>query len=199
MKEIITIQHTQSFQHINGMVGSWTDWGLTELGKKQAECISQKLASEMNGKTYQIYSSDLLRAKQTAVSLAKYLGLSVTFNENLREINYGEACGKSKQWAREHKLDVTSLDESEYVGAESWRTFWNRVNDAFNEIVVCEKDNIVIIAHGGTLKVIQEIWMGKKLTEYTDYGKSGSVSFLNISDDGIRSVVKLNDMSYMEE
>ena len=29
MKQIITIQHTQSFHHTNGMVGSWTDWDLS--------------------------------------------------------------------------------------------------------------------------------------------------------------------------
>lgn len=36
MKNIITIQHTQSIHHINGMVGSWTDWDLSELGIQQA-------------------------------------------------------------------------------------------------------------------------------------------------------------------
>ena len=37
MKQIITIQHTQSIHHTNGMVGSWTDWDLSELGIEQAE------------------------------------------------------------------------------------------------------------------------------------------------------------------
>lgn len=32
MKQIITIQHTQSIHHTNGMAGSWTDWDLSELG-----------------------------------------------------------------------------------------------------------------------------------------------------------------------
>jgi len=32
MKTIITIQHTQSVHHTNGMVGSWTDWELSDLG-----------------------------------------------------------------------------------------------------------------------------------------------------------------------
>ena len=43
MKQIITIQHTQSIHHTNGMVGSWTDWDLSELGVEQAEKIGQKL------------------------------------------------------------------------------------------------------------------------------------------------------------
>lgn len=34
MKRIYTVQHTQSEHHTNGMVGSWTDWNLTELGKQ---------------------------------------------------------------------------------------------------------------------------------------------------------------------
>ena len=37
MKTIITIQHTQSVHHTNGMVGSWTDWELTEKGIEQAK------------------------------------------------------------------------------------------------------------------------------------------------------------------
>ena len=50
MKHIITIQHTQSVHHTNGMVGSWTDWDLTELGKKQADNIGRKLKKEFDGK-----------------------------------------------------------------------------------------------------------------------------------------------------
>ena len=30
MKRIYTVRHTQSEHHTNGMVGSWTDWNLTE-------------------------------------------------------------------------------------------------------------------------------------------------------------------------
>ena len=37
MKNIITIQHTQSIHHTNGMIGSWTNWELTDLGKEQAD------------------------------------------------------------------------------------------------------------------------------------------------------------------
>jgi hypothetical protein len=30
MQNMITIQHTQSIHHTNGMIGSWTDWDLSE-------------------------------------------------------------------------------------------------------------------------------------------------------------------------
>ena len=49
MKRIFTVQHTQSEHHTNGMVGSWTDWNLTDLGKQQADRIAEKLKQELEG------------------------------------------------------------------------------------------------------------------------------------------------------
>lgn len=44
MKRVITIQHCQSEQHVNGMMGGWNDWELTELGREQARRIGERLA-----------------------------------------------------------------------------------------------------------------------------------------------------------
>ena len=60
MKTIITIQHTQSVHHTNGMVGSWTDWELSELGVEQAKKIGEKLKAELEGRNFVMYSSDLM-------------------------------------------------------------------------------------------------------------------------------------------
>lgn len=65
MKQLITIQHTQSEHHVNGMVGSWTDWRLTEMGRLQAGRIAQRLLPHLAGKRWTLYSSDLLRAQET--------------------------------------------------------------------------------------------------------------------------------------
>ena len=42
MKRIFTVQHPQSEHHVNGMVASWTDWELTELGREVAERIYER-------------------------------------------------------------------------------------------------------------------------------------------------------------
>ena len=47
MKRIITIQHCQSEQHINGMMGGWNDWELTELGSLQARRSGERLGAEL--------------------------------------------------------------------------------------------------------------------------------------------------------
>ena len=88
MQHIITVQHTQSVHHTNGMVGSWTDWDLTELGREQADRIGRALKEELAGKNVILYSSDLKRARQTAEAIAKHLGTEPILRQELRERNY---------------------------------------------------------------------------------------------------------------
>lgn len=59
MKNIITIQHTQSPQHTNGMIGSWRNWNLTELGIEQAKRIGERLSREIKNERYVIYSPQI--------------------------------------------------------------------------------------------------------------------------------------------
>jgi probable phosphoglycerate mutase len=100
MKNIIAIQHTQSIHHTNGMIGSWTDWDLSELGIEQARRIGERLSFEIANKQYVMYSSNLLRAKHTAEIVGSSLNITPILSDILRERNLGEAVGKSKEWAK---------------------------------------------------------------------------------------------------
>jgi probable phosphoglycerate mutase len=95
MKNIITVQHTQAEHHVTKMVGGNTDWPLTELGKEQAHNIGKNIKDLLENKKRIIYSSDLLRTKQTAEIINQYLGSEIIYRQDLREINVGEAKGKS--------------------------------------------------------------------------------------------------------
>lgn len=65
-KRIITVQHAESLHHVSGMVGSRTDWALTEEGREQAENLAVNLKKELGKVPVVIYSSDQLRTQQTA-------------------------------------------------------------------------------------------------------------------------------------
>lgn len=74
MKHIITVQHPQSQHHVNGMVGSWTDWHLTEKGLSQAQAIANHLSEVIPSDcSLAIYSSDLKRTKETTQISVKWL------------------------------------------------------------------------------------------------------------------------------
>ena len=146
LKHIITVQHTQSVHHTNGMVGSWTDWDLTELGRKQAENIGKKLKEELQGKKFVMYSSDLKRAAQTAEEISKSLGVEAILRKELRERNLGKCCGKSVQWLRENiECEEKTVDDRMFSDGESRRDAWERLLPFFREVTENEKENMIFI------------------------------------------------------
>ena len=205
MKTIIVIQHTQSIHHTNGMVGAWTDWELTELGRKQAANISSALSNELAEKEYVIFSSDLKRAMQTADPLSAHVKMKPFLRRELREINEGEATGKSRQWYNENKATNTyGTMYSEYKafpGSESYLDLWNRIKPFMAEVINCEYNNIIIVSHGITLHMFFSMWMGLEFENLKNYGTwalAGGVSKLILEDDGKREIQFLNNLSYQK-
>lgn len=202
MKNVITIQHTQSIHHTNGMIGSCTDWDITELGIKQAENIGKNLSKELEGKKVRIISSTLLRAKHTAEIVAKYFNVSVELDERLKERNLGDACGKSEAWAHANtKVWERYIDDKAFENSESERDAWYRLEPFFKEIVDSKDEIIIIVSHGGTLRQFHEMWLGFDVEMQNNFdilGMSAGVSLLQQKDDGLRRVRKLSDMSYAE-
>lgn len=200
MKNIITIQHTQSIHHTNGMIGSWTDWDLSELGIEQAERIGKNLSKELSGTSYKMLSSDLLRAKHTAEIVAKHLNIDFSTTEILRERNLGEAVGKSREWALANTIAwEKTVDDRAFRNAESRRDTWNRLIPFLNDIVASKDENFIIVSHGDTLSLFNALWIGltvEMLNTCDLFGMAAGVSFLHENADGKRVIKRLSDMSY---
>ncbi|MBQ4581482.1 MAG: histidine phosphatase family protein [Clostridia bacterium] len=211
MKQIITIQHTQSEHHTNGMVGSWTDWHLTDKGRAQAERIARRLAPHLAGKTWKVYSSDLLRARETAAPLADMLHVEPILRMELRERNLGPAVGKSVQWLRENlEMQEVTVDDRLFSTAESRRDAWNRLLPFFEEIMASEDENIILVSHGDLLSIFNVMWLGlpvEAMNSLDLYGMAGGVSFLHVAQDradpgtakGKRVIRRMSDMSFVNE
>lgn len=201
MKTIITIQHTQSIHHTNGMVGSWTDWDLSELGVQQAKRIGEKLKSELSGKTFVLYSSDLKRAKQTSEYVGANLGISPILRTELRERNLGRCCGKSIKWLRENiEMQEKTIDDKLFSDAESRRDEWNRLKPFFDEIMSNDEENIIIVSHGDLLSVFNSMFLGldvETINVGEIFGLAGGVSFMFENDEGKRFIKRISDMSYI--
>jgi Fructose-2,6-bisphosphatase len=201
MKNIITIQHTQSEHHVNGMIGSQTEWGLTELGKQQAENIGKSLAEFIGGTQYVMYSSNQIRARQTAEIVGKHLKIEPILEELLREQSLGEAIGKSVEWAHENTIVwMKKVDDRPFSGAETHRETWHRVMPFVKHIAQCSEENIIIVSHGVTLSFINAIWLGLEVEDLNRCGLSGlsgGVSFLSENADGRRLIRRLSDMSFI--
>lgn len=201
MKKIITIQHTQSVHHLNGMVGSWTDWELSELGVQQANKIGERLKVELSEEKFVMYSSDLLRAKQTAEYVGKYLGITPILRAELRERNLGKCCGKSIQWLRENlEMQEKTIDDRLFSDAESRRDEWNRLKPFFDEVMASDDKNIIIVSHGDLLSVFNTMFLGLSVETINIseiFGLAGGVSYMFEDNEGKRFMKRISDMSYI--
>ena len=200
MKTIFTIQHTESIHHTNGMVGSWTDWDLSELGKQQAENIGKKLSAELAGKPVVMYASDLARAKQTAEIVGRHLGLQPILETALRERNLGKCVGKSIQLLKEHiECQEKTIDDRMFSDAESRRDVWNRLSPFFEKMMASEAETVIIVSHGDLLSVFNAMFLGAGVTSLNHfelYGVSGGVSKMYEEESGKRIIKKMSDLSY---
>lgn len=206
MSNIILIQHCQSEHHINNMSGGWTDTPLTELGRKQADIIGEKLMKCSDNKDYVLYSSDLLRASQTAEIIGAQLSLNVIQDKALREINTGVAAGKTKEWAKANRQPRLrsgfDLDYQEFQNGESWREFYRRVCDCMDRIYELEQNkNLLIVTHGGTLGYILAWWMKFEpdmIVNAFFSSSAGGISVLSQNSFRQNVVNKFNDTSHFD-
>lgn len=203
MKNIITIQHTQAEHHVKKMVGGDTDWSLTELGKEQANNIGKNIKKFINYDNKSImYSSDLLRAKQTAEIVNKHLRLDIIYRQKLREIAMGEAKGKSKEWHDQNcasKDNIPLIKYRPFPNAETFEEVYNRVFPIIDEIINNDYENILIVGHGLALLMFFLQWLKIPVEnlENTAFDiSSGGVSFYSIWENK-RMLKKYNITSYM--
>jgi broad specificity phosphatase PhoE len=87
MTQLCLIRHGQTDWNLEGRYQGQSDVPLNQTGLAQA----QSLAEQLKGQTFAaIYSSDLMRARQTAEPCAKMLGMTIQAEAHLREIDQGE-------------------------------------------------------------------------------------------------------------
>lgn len=181
-KTIITVQHTESLHHINGMIGAWGDWELTENGKKQAYEIGKWLLYEDCDKGFNMYVSDLRRALQTAEEINKTLEITPQITDTLREVNAGLGNGQSREWYNQNKKptgDFYDPDYKPFEDAESDRDLWNRLYTFYREIISNNIERILIVSHGTALSFLHSMLMEYSFEDIADFriiGCSGSVS-----------------------
>ncbi|MBQ4384078.1 MAG: histidine phosphatase family protein [Firmicutes bacterium] len=201
MKTIYTVQHTQSVHHTNGMVGSWTDWDLTELGRLQADRIGRKLQQELSGKKAVLYTSDLKRARQTADQIAAHLGAAPIVKPELRERNLGKCCGKSVQWLLENlECDEKTIDDRLFSDAESRRDVWLRLQPFCEQLLLDDAETVILVSHGDLLSIFNAMFLGfqpEDLNTRELSGSAGGVSQLIINGNGKHILKRLSDMSYI--
>jgi len=140
----------------SGRIQGHMDIPLNETGRAQARLASRRLAPL--GATA-LYSSDLLRAYETAQIIGQSTGLGVVQKPGLREINFGVWQGLSSPQIRERDPEVYAARRANPydvapAGAETWRQFYDRAIQAIQEVLaMTEAQRLIVVTHSGVCTV----------------------------------------------
>ncbi len=156
MKKIYLVRHAQSEYNEKGIFQGRLDSDLTPLGFVQARLCAQ----EFIGKSIQvIYSSPQRRAYKTALTIGDVLGLPVRVDERIKEMSFGVLEGKHFWTMLEENKEMfrnwlKNPVKYPLPTQEDMEEFEERVRDFLEDIKRCEYENILVVAHGGTLHAL---------------------------------------------
>lgn len=154
---ICLVRHGETAWNAEGRVQGQLDIALNETGHAQARATAAALAGEDFSA---IYSSDLMRVRQTAEPSAQRLALAVVLDAALRERHYGMFESLTyvevrerfpEQYARFRNKDP----DLDFENGESLRNFAGRAIGAVSRLVERHPgEQILVFTHGGVLEMV---------------------------------------------
>jgi 2,3-bisphosphoglycerate-dependent phosphoglycerate mutase len=162
MKRVYVVTHTESLHHIQGLGGGWFDTSLTDRGKEQARNIAKRLYEEIGVADIPIYCSDLKRASEVAFILEEFFQSPLIKDRRLREMCFGDAEGKDKNWQSTNitfPTDSNRMDHRVYQNSESRRELAIRITEFMNDLEQNLCENAIIVTHGFALTFVILSWL----------------------------------------
>lgn len=164
---VLLVRHGQTAWNVETRIQGHLDVGLNEHGRWQAARLAEALADEA---VDAIYTSDLQRARDTALALGRRLGLDVRDEPGLRERAFGGFEGATFQELQERHPEATlrwrrrDPDFEPPGGGESLEAFFAR------SVAVAERlarahpgGSIALFTHGGVLDCLYRAATGQPL------------------------------------
>jgi broad specificity phosphatase PhoE len=139
-------------------LGRWqghADPPLNEAGRRQAATLAEQLAGDGIAA---IYSSDLRRASETARIVADRLGLEVTEERELREIDVGSWSGLTRDEVRERYPEGFARWLAGEIGhdGETREALARRVVGAVETIARTHPgEHVLVVTHGGAIRALR--------------------------------------------
>ncbi len=163
---IIAIRHGETAWNVATRLQGHLDIELNPTGREQARRLGLALAQESISA---IYSSDLLRAWETARAIADATGQPLTPHQGLRERGFGVFQGMTYA-----EIEATWPEQSRHWrqrtphwapdGGESLLAVRQRIYNTANELAARHiGQQIVLVAHGGVLDALYRAATGQEV------------------------------------
>jgi alpha-ribazole phosphatase len=199
---LILVRHGQTTCNVREVWHGWDECELTEVGRRQAEATSARLAGE---RIDAIYSSDSPRALQTARIIAARHDLEPVPDPGLRERMAGdfEGLGLQEVVARhptvweERNADVWGWRPP---GGETFREVLERAGAVIGRLQrMYPEGTVIVVTHMGVTRALFTRLAGISLADtYRLIFPSTGVSIFTLQDGKAPVAETLNDAAHIE-
>jgi alpha-ribazole phosphatase/probable phosphoglycerate mutase len=157
---IVFETHSTSTDNERWIASGWHDGQLSPLGRRQAKELGERRADE---ELAAVFTSDLVRAAETARIAFGGVGLPILHDWRLRECNYGLLNGRPVA-----RLEAERAEHvyEPYPGGESYNQVVERVRSFLNDLPPRYLDRrVVVIGHSATKWSLEHLLEGTPLQE----------------------------------
>lgn len=154
---VCLVRHGETDWNAARRIQGSRDIDLNDSGRRQALCVAKSLVA---AGISALYSSDLLRAWNTASAIGQVLGLTTRPAPQMRERNYGFFEGLT--YAEAQALHPAAYvrhqardPEFDYETGETLRTMYQRVSGKLETLAAAHSgETVAIVVHGGVLDIV---------------------------------------------
>lgn len=196
------IRHGETDWNGEKRIQGHVDIDLNAAGRAQARALTLGLSAHRFAAAY---SSDLLRAWNTARIATRGLGLAVSPAPTFRERHFGvmqgvttlEASEKFPRAFHHHKARTPDYD---YEGGESLTSFAARIMAALDALAALyPEQNVLVFTHGGVLDVAYRAATGRELHKPRDFQlPNAALNWVGRDDQGWK-LISWADCSHLNQ
>jgi len=188
VKRIILVRHAETGGKYRGRYIGASDVPISGCGQQQSEDLAERLAGT---DLTSCLISPMLRTRQTAASVATTLGLSLEFDSDLREIDFGRWEKMSfDEIAASYPEEVTAWAESSndfhFPAGERVADFLTRVQSAGDRLLLrAQEGPALVVSHGGVIRAMICRFLGLSPDQYLLFDvQPARFTILDVYDQG---------------
>lgn len=173
MTRLCLVRHGETHWNVERRLQGHLDIPLNPTGLQQARATAESLAGE---RFAALYSSDLLRARQTAEAVAAATALVPSFEPRFRERCYGGFEGLTYDEARARypqeyeRFETRDPSFAFPNGGESLADFAERIRRMLDALADAHPgETVLVVTHGGVLDIVHRLATGKALEAPRDF------------------------------
>lgn len=187
MPSLYLIRHGRTAWNALWRIQGGTDVPLDDEGRQQAKALARAFKDVPLAA---VYASPLQRAAETAAAVAAVHGLTLRFDDRLKERNWGAFQGmRREEAARLYTAAEAGLRsdprQAHPPDGESYEELSQRAEAVLREIAVHEEGAVAVVCHGGTIVAGIMALLGLDSWPRVRFViENASISLLDVREDG---------------